>query len=318
MSDGLGGGAGLDKIVSMRKKRIKLIRNLERSRNSCIFVLWNKFDQLKLSDFFTLADMLEDENPTKDIELILLSLGGSGEAGYRIGHAFQQWSKRKGVSFRVIIPLYAKSAATILSLGADELVMGLQSEMGPIDPQFRKLDRHGRWRYIPAMAVFDGLKLISEYIDKIPAMSRFFEETSRNERLALDDLGILERARESGKQYGETLLGEGMMHQDKEAARKSVERLSDHYKYHGHLIDMFEAKNLLQLTVNYCEGEPWNLIKSVRNEYERFVGQPGLLPGAIITSAIETANLRKWRYVSTEEREQRSAYTLQDPQDILP
>jgi ClpP class serine protease len=36
---------------------------------------------------------------------------------------------------RVIVPNIAKSAATLFALGADEILMGYLSELGPIDPQ---------------------------------------------------------------------------------------------------------------------------------------------------------------------------------------
>jgi len=302
--------SGLDVLLEMRQARAKVIRDIEKERDSRVFVLWN-MDELKREDFFTLADMLEEESPDSDIEIFVLSPGGSGEAGYRIGHAFQRWTKKRDLVFRVVIPLYAMSAATILSLGAQKLVMGLQSEIGPIDPQIPKYDEtKGRWRHIPAMTVIDGLKLVSEYIEKIPAMSKFFEEVVKNEKLTLDDLGLLERARESGKQYGEGLLTGGMI-PDTKMARKTVERLSDYYKYHGHPIDAFEAEEQLKLTVEYTEGETWSKIKTLRDLYNDFVGQPGLIPGAVVSCAIETANLRRWRFLALEQGEQ---YMMVHPQ----
>jgi hypothetical protein len=291
--------SSLDIVAEMRQRRVALIRQLQELRNSCIFVLWN-LDELKREDFFMLADMLEDENPDKDIDMVVLSPGGNGEAGFRIGHSFQQWAKQRLKSFRVIVPLYAKSAATILALGAGQIVMGLQSEIGPIDPQIPKYDElRRRWRYIPAMAIFDGLKLVSEYINKIPEMSRFFEEIVKTARISLDDLGVLERARESGKQYGESLLV-GAMIGDTRQARITVERLSDYYKYHGHPIDEFEAKEVLRLNIYHSANDEWSLIKELRDAFNEFVGQPGFIPGVAVTSAIETANLRSWRYVPLE------------------
>jgi len=292
--------SGLDVLLEMRQTRIDILRELQEERNSFIFVFWN-MDEIKQADFFTLTDMLEKENPSQDIELIVLSPGGNGEAGYRIGHSFQKWAKKRNLAFKVIIPQYAMSAATILSLGVTELIMGLQSQIGPIDPQIPKYDRlRGQWRYIPAMAVIDGLKLISEYLNKIPTMSNFFEEIVKNEKLTLDDLGILERLRESGKQYGEALLKGGMM-PDEKVARKTVEHLSDYYKFHGHPIDAFEAEEELKLNVRYCEGDEWSKIKAVRDLYNEFVGQAGLLPGAMISSAIETVNFRQWRFYPLEQ-----------------
>ncbi|MHB8693082.1 MAG: SDH family Clp fold serine proteinase [Solirubrobacteraceae bacterium] len=39
---------------------------------------------------------------------------------------------------QVIVPVYAKSAATMLALSGDELMLDQHSELGPIDPQFSR------------------------------------------------------------------------------------------------------------------------------------------------------------------------------------
>ena len=289
----------LDAVLQMRKRRIEVIEKLEKIRDSTIFVFWN-LDELQRDDFVTLADVLEEENPTNNIDLVVVSPGGNGEAGYRIGHTFQQWAVRKNLSFRVIIPLYAKSAATILSLGAHELVMGVHSEIGPIDLQIARFDKKtGRWRYIPSMAVMDGLKLVGEYIGRLPIMSSFFQEILGKEQLSLEELGVLERGRESGKQYGELLLQGGML-ADPETARHTVERLSDYYKHHGHPIDAFDAEQDLHLKVQHSNGSEWAAIKELRDQFQAFVGQPGIIPGAMVTSVVECARLRSWRYLPLE------------------
>jgi hypothetical protein len=298
-----------DLVLNMRKRRRRAISALEEERNSTVVVYWN-MDELKLDDFFTLADFLEEQPGDKNIDLVVVSPGGNGEAGFRIGHAFQQWANRNNVLFRVIVPLYAKSAATILALGAHEIVMGLHSEIGPIDAQIPKVDKSGqRWRYVPAMAVMDGLKLVGECINQLPAMSRFFEELLRNERLSLDELGLIERGRESGKQYGELLLAHGMI-KDRERARDAVERLADYYKYHGHPIDAFDAEQNLGLTISHSTGKEWALIKALRDEFQAFVGQPDLIPGAMVTSVVETRKARTWRQVALDAESPHRIYSL--------
>jgi hypothetical protein len=200
--------------------------------------------------------------------------------------------------FRVIIPLYAKSAATILSLGAHEIVMGLHSEIGPIDPQVPKFDPvWNRTRYLPAMAITDGLKLVSEFTKQLPGLSAFFEELLRK-RLSLDELGELERVRESGKQYAELLLMGGMI-PDSALARTIADRLADYYKFHGHPIDAFDAEDL-GLKIVRSEGKEWRTIKALRDEFQAFAGRPGLIPGLIVASVVESAERRSWRYMALE------------------
>ena len=60
--------------------------------------------------------------------------GGSGEAAEKIA---EMCRNRCSGEFRVIIPNMAKSAGTLIALGADKVVMGHCSEVGPIDPQIR-------------------------------------------------------------------------------------------------------------------------------------------------------------------------------------
>lgn len=68
----------------------------------------------------------------KDLVLILRSPGGNVEPAFLISKICIRCKKEK---FKVVIPAEAKSAATLLSLGADEIHMGGMSELGPIDPQ---------------------------------------------------------------------------------------------------------------------------------------------------------------------------------------
>ena len=285
-------------LGGMLNRRIKAIKTLEEIRQSSVFVLWTKED-LEDYGFNTLDEMLEEEDPSNDIDLVVLSHGGSAEAGYRIGRTFQNHARRKGVAFRVVVPLYAKSAATLLSLGADEIVMGSRSVIGPIDPQVPKFDPSlGRRTYVSAMTIVDGLKFISEFVDDIPAMDRVFKEILRKQSFTIEDIGSLARMRETAKQYAQELLSGGMF-QDKNQARECADRLVDYYKYHGYPIDSFHAEEVLKLKVKHSDGDEWKAIKAVSDEFESFVGRGFMeLPGAVCVCAIETTKHNYWLWRS--------------------
>ena len=92
------------------------------------------------------ADMLEevlgDTNwNNKELVLILNSPGGSALAAERIVNICRSFSTK---GFRVIVPKMAKSAATMVCLGADEIIMSKTSELGPIDPQILIRDEDNR------------------------------------------------------------------------------------------------------------------------------------------------------------------------------
>ena len=77
-------------------------------------------------------ELLFNASPDQDLHLMLVSPGGDGEVAVRLVRAAQarcRW-------LTVIVPDYAKSAATLLALGAHEILMGPTSDLGPVDPQF--------------------------------------------------------------------------------------------------------------------------------------------------------------------------------------
>ena len=64
------------------------------------------------------------------LDIFLYSRGGAIDVPWRIATALRSAADE----WNVLIPFRANSAATLLALGADEIVMGLQGELGPIDP----------------------------------------------------------------------------------------------------------------------------------------------------------------------------------------
>ena len=65
------------------------------------------------------------------LDLWLDSPGGSARDAYKIALIFRSLADH----IRVVIPDYAKSAATLLSLVADEIFMAPSAELGPLDAQ---------------------------------------------------------------------------------------------------------------------------------------------------------------------------------------
>ena len=76
------------------------------------------------------AVRLPDRDRTT-VDLWLDSPGGSARDAYKIALLLRSVASH----IRVVIPDYAKSAATLLSLVADEIYMGPAAELGPIDVQ---------------------------------------------------------------------------------------------------------------------------------------------------------------------------------------
>jgi len=68
----------------------------------------------------------------KGLTLILHTPGGVTNAA----ESFVEYLRSKFAKFEVIVPTFAMSAGTMISLASDVIVMGDHSQLGPIDPQF--------------------------------------------------------------------------------------------------------------------------------------------------------------------------------------
>jgi len=88
--------------------------------------------------------------PDAPLDLIIHSPGGSAEATEMV----LQYLRSKFPHIRAIIPQAAMSAATMLACGANEIVMGKHSALGPIDPQFI-MGGAGNRSSVPAQAILD-------------------------------------------------------------------------------------------------------------------------------------------------------------------
>lgn len=82
----------------------------------------------------------------KGLTLLLHTPGGGTNATETV--VSYLWSKFPDIE--VIVPVYAMSAGTMISLASNRIVMGRQSQLGPIDPQMM-IDG----RYVSARAVVD-------------------------------------------------------------------------------------------------------------------------------------------------------------------
>lgn len=112
--------------------------------------------QIQLIDVQALMEVVSNIEE-RELDLILHSPGGSAEAA----EAMVNYLRTRFDHIRVFVPLAAMSAATMLALSADEIVMGDHSQLGPIDPQFNIVTPEGP-RAAPAQAIIDQFDLAKE------------------------------------------------------------------------------------------------------------------------------------------------------------
>lgn len=95
-----------------------------------------------------------------DIELIIHTLGGLPQKSKQIIEFFKSKLGSKN-RLRIVIPEIAKSAGTLIVLGADNITMSTPSELGPIDPQIPRYSG-GQVQYVPAWSYIDSFKYLQD------------------------------------------------------------------------------------------------------------------------------------------------------------
>jgi ClpP class serine protease len=101
-----------------------------------------------------LEDLIYDADPGQDLHLLLDSPGGDGETAIRLVRSMQARCRE----LTVLIPDQAKSAATLLALGAHPIVMGPTSDLGPVDPQFRVPRGSGGYDLVAAKDMLEAVE----------------------------------------------------------------------------------------------------------------------------------------------------------------
>lgn len=88
----------------------------------------------------SLDAMVDTHKDQTAIDLWLDSPGGDAHAAFKLYRELRSRCSR----LRIIVPHYAKSAATLLAIGADELFLSASADLGPLDVQLEHPDREGR------------------------------------------------------------------------------------------------------------------------------------------------------------------------------
>ena len=177
---------------------------------------------------------------------------------------------QKSDEFEVIIPSKARSTATLIAIGADQIVMTKQATLGPIDPSTNSpLNPQipgGQPRDRMPVSVedvaayFDLAK--SQGIQSDEQLARIFE------RLASDvhplTLGAVFRTRAQIQQLAERLLRTHL--QDDNIVKRLVAVLCNESGSHDYTINRREAEHELGLPVSKPDDALYTAIRSVYND----------------------------------------------------
>jgi len=129
-------------IHAARYQRQALIRRIQKQfQKRLVCYISGLATLINRDDTVCFVDLLHNVKRDSDLDLMLHTGGGDIDAAEKLISIVRT---RVGTGrLRVIVPDFAKSAGTLMTLGADQIVMSDTSELGPIDPQVTLNDGHG-------------------------------------------------------------------------------------------------------------------------------------------------------------------------------
>lgn len=161
----------------------------------------------------------------KSIDVLIESFGGEIDYTAKIVKLLKSYCGE----FDVLIPCYAKSAATLLALNATKMILCKPAELGPVNPLVRDPATN---LFFPAHSIGDALDFIEKTDDPII-------KVSLTDKLNPLLIGAYRDVEHAGRQYLEETL------QGLENSEKILEMLATKYRSHGYPIDRNQINELI-------------------------------------------------------------------------
>ncbi len=261
-----------------RPERMGIIGEIEKKRNSRLiaYITGDRSGmETKISaDIFPkLHKHLIQMGNQERIDLFLYSTGGITIAGFSLVNLIREFCK----DFCVIIPFKALSCATLIALGANEIVMSKMGQLGPIDPSLEHplgpiAQIPGRGSALARVNVEDVNAFIELAKDEVKLKSeeslrKAFEILATNVNPLV--LGAVQRSRAQIAFLASTLLK--CHNKNKKHVEKIVNTLIRKRFSHDYIINRKEAKDELGLNIVDVEDDLMGLILTLFGSYNEIM-----------------------------------------------
>jgi len=221
---------------SVRRKYLKQLQRVTR-RNIVIYysgwlqkpdITGTAVNDADKNGFMTVIHKLDR---SKGLDLVLHTPGGETAATESLVDYLRSMF---GINIRAIVPQLAMSAGTMISCASSEIIMGKQSSLGPIDPQYRGMPAHG---------VVEEFNRAFNEIKIDPIKAAVWQPILAKYTPAF--IGECEKAVEWSNQMVREWLLSGMLKDDPDAdltANKILEELGNHALNKSHARHMSAEK----------------------------------------------------------------------------
>jgi hypothetical protein len=245
-------------------------------------------------DVLPLYECLRRIGRTKRLDVVLYTSGGYANVARRIALLLHEYTEQ----LNIVVPYKARSAGTLLCLGAHQLVLGPLAELGPLDPHIAA-SGDGPAGSPPSISAED----IRAFRDIAEIWFGLESEAHRmqvfgllSQRIFPTTLSSFFRSDRQVRLFGEELLRYQLGDDDEKVRRRVVDQLVSGYQSHDHCITRAEARRLgLHVIATSCEEEAnlWELWQSYLAEIRpQTASEQSQISGMIATTAM------RMRYVT--------------------
>ncbi len=238
-------------IHATRYQRQAIIRNFQqRTGRKLICYVAGDEAPVDRDDTVGFVDLLHNIPQGCDLNLLLHTGGGDVDAAEKL---ITMLRRKVGTGIlRVVVPDFAKSAGTLMALGADFIVMSDTSELGPIDPQVILLDGNGNRIRHSVQSYIDAYRTHSEALKMAPGdmAARIMLSKMDPATVKLFE-AVITRAR----QFAENQLRQGMFRNGGNWTGAAAELLdTKRWQSHGQMISWEDAQDpKIGLSVEYLD-----------------------------------------------------------------
>ena len=239
-----------------RYQRQAIIRTINKAcGHPLICFVCGPHASINRDDTLGFVDLLHNLTRDEDLDLLLHTPGGDVDAAEKLINLVH--TKVGTGALRVIIPDFAKSAGTLMALGANKSLMSDSSELGPIDPQIAFDDGQGNRINHSVLCFLDSYKRHADTLKIDPndvvagmMMSKLHPATVR----------MFETVRDRARSFAEDQLKKWMFHTTNGNFSKTAGDLIDNTRWqsHGQMIGFQDAQQI-GLEVEYVApfSEVW-------------------------------------------------------------
>lgn len=259
-----------------RSARKELIEKIEQHRGSKVvcYVTGDRSpagSQIGDDAVRPMYDHLRHLGHVDKLDFFIYSRGGAMDVPWRLVNALRTTAD----NWNILVPFRAQSAATLIALGADKIVLGPQGELGPIDPimtTMRQVQGPGGQNAmvqdtVPVEDVMAYVRFVQERAGLSDQHSLVASMGKLLERVDAVALGNMYRTHSHIRDVARRILLSRKKAAPERVLASIVETLAEKVYAHGHAIDFQTAKDI-GLPVERADPELDSLMWSLLNDYE--------------------------------------------------